>query len=296
MASSRQAAHAVHYVRRNFDEAAILAVAGKLAFEADPSFSESEQATVAAMMRAHPQAGDSPQELGEWLAVMDAEQIEGVVSNTKGVLHEMEFIRLENDDGDAVHASLFSDTNHPGFDVQFVDTESGARWETQLKATDSEAYVRSWMDAHPDGEIIVTEELANAMDLPTSGMGNQDLTARTEEVVDGLIGAADDDSLWSYFPALTAVSIGLVAWELWQRYRAGRITLERFKYLLARTTGMKAGKLALLTLALSIPGLNVATGAALVVSLLYSGAGAVRAMGGQANRSAPLGPAVRSST
>ena len=36
--------------------------------------------------------------------------------------------------------------------------------------------------------------------------------------------------------------------------------------------------LALLTLALSIPGLNVVTGAALVVKLLYSGAGAVRSL------------------
>ena len=42
---------AVRYVRKNFDEAAILAVAAKLAFEAVPSFSESELATIAAMQR-----------------------------------------------------------------------------------------------------------------------------------------------------------------------------------------------------------------------------------------------------
>lgn len=279
MASNASTAAASRYVRRNFDEAAILAVAGKLAFHSNPSFSDSEQATIAAMMRAHPQAGESPEALGGWLAEMDEDAIQGVVSNTKGVLHEMEFVRLENEDGDAVYASLFGETNNPGYDVQFIDTETGARWDVQLKATDSEAYVRSWMEAHPDGEIVVTEELAEAMNLPGSGIGNEGLTARTEDVVDRLLGAEVDDSLWEYFPALTAASVGLIGWELWQRYRKGEISLQRFKWLLARATGMKAGKIALLTLALSIPGINVVTGAALVVGLLYSGAGAVRSLG-----------------
>lgn len=278
MATSRRAEETAGFVRRNFDEAAILAVAAKLAFDSAPEFSDSEQATIAAMMRAHPQAGGSPQALGDWLSEMSEDQIQGVVNNTKGVLHEMEFVRLENDDGDPVYASLFVDTNHPGYDVQFVDIDTGARWEVQLKATDNESYVREWMNAHPEGDVVVTEELAAALELPTSGIRNEALTARTEDVVDRLVNTADDDNLWNYFPALTATSIGLVAWALWQRYRSGRITLTRFKYLLARTTGLKAGKLALLTFALSIPGLNVVTGAALVVSLLYSGAGFLRSL------------------
>jgi hypothetical protein len=99
----------VHYIRKNFDEAAILAVAGKLAFEWDPHFSESELAVIAAMQRAHPSAGGDPEPLGRWLAGMDEDQIQGVVSNTKGVLHEMEFVRLENEDGDSVHSPLLGD-------------------------------------------------------------------------------------------------------------------------------------------------------------------------------------------
>ena len=268
----------VRYIRRNFDEAAILVVAAKLAFEATPSFSESEQATIAAMMRAHPNAGDTPEALGDWLAQMDVDSVQGVVSNTKGVLHEMEFVRLENEDGDAVHASLFGNTNNPGYDVQLHDVETGARWQAQLKASDDEAYVLGWMEDHPDGEIIVTDELAVAMGLPTSGMGSDQLTARAEDVVDRLLQAGDDDSVWNYFPALTAASLGLVAWELWGRYRSGDISLQRFKGLLGRATGLKAAKLTLITLALSIPGLNVVTGAALVAKLLYSGAGAVRSL------------------
>jgi len=262
----------VHYVRKNFDEAAILAVAGKLAFESEPHFSESELATVAAMKRAHPQAGDSPEGLGEWLAAMDDDQIEGVVSNTKGVLHDMEFVRLENEDGDGVHAALFEATNSPDYDIQFVDSATGEQWEVQLKATDSASYVRDWMDAHPDGEILITEELASRLDMPSSGQSNEELTARTEHVVDQLLQTANDDAIWDYFPALTAASIGLVAWELWQRYRGGEISFDRFKWLVAKTTGLKAGKVALLCFAMMVPGLNVVTGAAIVVQLIISGA------------------------
>lgn len=266
----------LRYVRRNFDEAAILSVAAKLAFEPEPSFSEAEIATIAAMQRAHPQAGDSPEALGHWLADMDEEQIAGVVNNTKGVLHEMEFVRIENEDGDAVHAALFQSTNHPGYDVQFVNQSTGEIWQAQLKASDSSAYVQEWVDAHPDGEILVTQELADEMGLPGSGLSNEALTARTEDVVDRMLQASDQDDLWDYFPGLTAASVALVVWSLFGRYRRGDITLKRFKWLAAKATGLKAGKLALLTLALSIPGLNVITGAALVASMIYSGVTAVR--------------------
>lgn len=266
----------VHFIRRNFDQAAILAVAAKLAFESDSDFSESELATISAMQRAHPTAGQNHEELGSWLAGMDESQIEGVVNNTKGVLHEMEFVRLENEDGDNIHAALFGSTNNPGFDVQFVDASSGDVWETQLKASESSAYVQDWVEAYPDGEILVTKELAAKMDLPSSGLSNDELTARTSEVVDQLVGLGENDGLWDYFPALTAASIGLVAWELYQRYRRQEITLGRLKWMLAKTTGLKAGKLALLTAAMMTPGLNVVTGAALVVALIYSGAGLLK--------------------
>ena len=266
----------VRYVRRNFDEAAILAVAAKLAFEEAPRFSESELATIAAMQRAHPSAGDSPEELGQWLADMDEDQIMGVVSNTKGVLHEMEFVRIENEDGDAVHAAVFESTNHADYDIQFTDVDTGATWEAQLKATDASDYVQDWIDQHPDGEILVTHELAEELDLPDSGLSNADLTARTEDVVDQLLEASDDDTLWDYFPALSIASVSLVVWSLFQRYRNGEISLQRFKWLAAKATGMKAAKLALLTMAMMVPGLNVVTGAALVAKLIYSGASAIR--------------------
>lgn len=274
--TSKATSAGVHYVRRNFDEVAILAVATKLAFESGAKFSDSEQATIAAMQRAHPQAGETPEQLGEWLAEMAPEQIAGVVNNTKGVLHEMEFVRLENEDGDSVHAALFESTSHPDFDVRFVDDKTGAHWDAQLKASDDASYVQGWIDDHPDGQIQVTEELADAMGVPSSGIRNEELTVSTEDVVDRLVDATDEDSMWDYFPTLTAVSLGLVVWGLWRRLRQGEISMARFKGLVARATGLKASKLALLTLAMSIPGLNVVTGAALAARLILVGLSAGR--------------------
>lgn len=273
-----KSAAGVDYVRRNFDEAAILAVAAKLAFEDGASFNDSELATIAAMQRAHPQAGQNHEELGQWLADMDEGQIAGVVNNTKGVLHEMEFVRLENEDGDSVYASLFESTNHAGTDISFIDKDSGASWEVQLKATDNPGYVQDWLDTHPDGEILVTSELADRMNLPSSGISNDDLTVRTDDVVDRLIKADENSDLWDFFPALTAASIGLVIWELWKRRKSGEISSQQFKWMAARVSGMKAGKIALLTAAMMVPGLNVVTGAGLVVSLLLSGANLAKAI------------------
>lgn len=266
----------VRYIKRNFDEAAILAVATKVAFSQRPTFSESELATISAMQRAHPSAGDSTEELGQWLANMDEGQIAGVVSNTKGVLHEMEFVRIENQDGDSIHASLFESTNHPGFDVQLVDFETDRQWAVQLKATDTESYVQDWIEEHPDGEILITKELADEMGLPSSGSSNEVLTAKTESVVDRLVNATDEDSMWDYFPEIAVVSAALVAWEIFQRYRRGEIGQKKFKWLVFKTTGLKAAKISLLCLALSIPGINIVAGASLVASLIVSSASTIK--------------------
>ena len=132
------------------------------------------------------------------------------------------------------------------------------------------------MDAHPEGEILVTSELADRMELPQSGISNDALTARTEDLVDQLVDADPGSDLWDYFPALTTASIALVVWELWKRHRQGELSLRQFKWMAAKVSGMKAGKIALLTVAMMIPGLNVVTGAALVASLLFSAAQTVK--------------------
>ena len=183
-----------------------------------------------------------------------------------------EFQRLENEDGDSVVAALLPDTNHRTVDVQLLDEKTGDAWEVQLKATDDMSAIGAWIDSNPNAEVIVTEELSERMGLPSSGLSNEDLTMRVEDFVDRMVEIGDDaeDTLWNYFPPLVAASAGIIVFELWRRYRSGRITFEEFKALSFKTLGLKAAKYGATFAALAVPGLNVVVGAYLLGSLIFA--------------------------
>lgn len=207
-------------------------------------------------------------EVQGYLRSLDEDQIPGLVSNVKGILHEMEFVRVENEDGDSVYASFFDATNHPDTDVQFIDESTGETWEAQLKATDDTSYVFDWIDRHPAGEILVTDEIAQVMDLPTSGQSNDGLTTDVEHFVEKMVEAGDADTFWDYFPALSLASASLVVWELWQRHQRSEIDWPAFKRLSARATGLRVAKIGTIGLLLSLPIVGQVTGALLVAKLL----------------------------
>lgn len=260
------------YISKRFDEAAILATLGKLAFTSDPELLEQDYAVLAALRRSSPEWDLSVSDTAERLASYDDSQIGGLVNNVKGILHEMEFQRLENEDGDSVVAALFPDTNHRTVDVQLLDEKTGDAWEVQLKATDDMSAIGAWIDSNPNTEVIVTEELSERMGLPSSGLSNEDLTMRVEDFVDRMVEIGDDaeDTLWNYFPPLVAASAGIIVFELWRRYRSGRITFEEFKALSFKTLGLKAAKYGATFAALAVPGLNVVVGAYLLGSLIFA--------------------------
>jgi hypothetical protein len=257
----------VRYVRTNLEEPLILASLGKMAFLGMENLTETDQAVLAAFRRSSTDLHDvGSEEISAYLRGLDEEALPGIVSNTKGILHEMQFVELENEDGDSVYASIFEATNHPGTDVQFIDTDTGQTWEIQLKATDSAAYANEWIDAHPDGEILVTSELADRTNLDSSGLSNDQLTGDVESFVDKML--ADDPSIWDHFPVITALTLANIVWALWQRYQEGAIDWERFKYLAARASGIKVAKIAMLGVLLSIPVVGQATGALLIAKFL----------------------------
>lgn len=257
-------------VRVPLTDAAILAVVVKVSLQEDVSLGDEDEAVLAALRRAHPSAGETNEELGGWLAQMDDSQLQGVVSNTKGVLHEMRFVAMENADGDTIYAAQFAATNHAGYDVTFSNSASGTDWVAQLKATDSEANVRDWLEKHPGGDILVTSEIARRMGLESSGISNDELTVDTEQLVDRLLSAEQSDVIWDYVPGLTALAIAAVIHELHQRLVRGEISKEQFTWMAARATGKSAARVVLLTGLLSIPVINIATGLALIASFLSS--------------------------
>src|SRR5210317_579136 len=157
------------FVSRRFDEATILASLAKIAFQADTELTEQDFTALAALRRSSPDWDLTLEETSQRLASYSEEQIAGLVNNVKGILHEMEFVQIENQDGDSVFAALFPDTNQKSVDIQMFDQEAGDAWAIQLKATDDIAAINAWSDANPDTEILVTEEVAEQMGLPDSG-------------------------------------------------------------------------------------------------------------------------------
>ena len=259
-----------YFAKSTWDELLILGTLAKVTYDNATYFDDEEYAVLAALRRTTPDLSHaSPEEIGDYLRTMNEDSIVGVVNNTKGVLHEMEFVALENEDGDTVYASLFADPHHADTDVQFTDSVTGSVWEAQLKTTSDPSYINEWLDQHPDGDIIVNSEMADKMGLASSGLSNQQLTLTTEDFLDKAL-AADDDSLWDYVPFLSVASISWIVWGLWQRYCQKLITLDEFKQLAARATGIKVAKISVLVLLLSIPVVNVITGAALVAHVITS--------------------------
>ena len=261
----------LRYLKKNFDEIAILACLADVAFSDSFEMTEDNQTILSALRRSSEEFKySSVEEIGGRLASYSDSQIEGLVSNVKGIAHEMEFVKIENEDGDSIYASLYSDTSHPGYDVQLFDEETGAYWDVQLKATDSESYVNQWIEQHPNGEIIVTEELSLKMNLDSSGIENSELTTQVESFVDKLIDHTNPASLASYFPMLALASVAMIIWELWRRYKNGEITYRRFKILAGLSAGKKVVKFGVIMGLLSVPGVNVVVGAALVAKLIYT--------------------------
>lgn len=261
----------VKYLKNNFDEAAILSCLADLAFTPGFEITEENQAILSALRRsAEDFKYSSVEEIGGRLSNYNDVQMQGLVSNVKGIAHEMEFVKLENEDGDSIYASLYPDTSHPGYDVQLFDENTGEQWVVQLKASDDKSYVNQWIEQHPDGEILVTNELAEQMGIEGSGIENSEVTTQVEDFVDKLINHDDVETLSSYFPMLTLASVAIVIWELWKRYKTGLLTYSRFKLLAGIAAGKKTIKIGALVALLSIPGVNVIVGAAMVAQLIYS--------------------------
>lgn len=260
------------YLSKRFDEAAILTTLAKLAFDTRAQLSEQDYMVLAALKRSSDSWDVSSAEIAERLASYDEQQITGLVSNVKGILHEMEFQQLENEDGDSIIASLYPDTNHQSVDIQLLDQDSGESWAIQLKATDQMQVIHEWMGVNSDTQIFITEELAEKMDLPSSGLNNQDLTMRVEDFVEQMVSMhhKQDESIWEDFPILVAASSGIIVFEAWRQYRQEKMSFDEFKWLSVKTLGIKASKYAAIFTALAVPGLNIVVGAYLLGSMIFS--------------------------
>ena len=130
----------------------------------------------------------SVEELAEYVDALTPEQLRGVVSNVKGIYHELLFVHAENVDGDEVTARVFEDTNHPGSDVEFI-VDGDVIKAIQLKAVASPNAIHEHLARYPDIKVVAPEEVAIAVpSVTTSGFSNAELSRQVENVVSELPG------------------------------------------------------------------------------------------------------------
>ncbi|MTI70044.1 MAG: hypothetical protein FH751_07315 [Firmicutes bacterium] len=126
------------------------------------------------------------EDVKEYLNEYDGSEVEGVLNNIKGSVHERAFVYNENHDGDEIFAERFEKTNHPGSDIKLTNVETEGVSEIQLKATDSSDYVIKHMENHPDIPVMATEEVANDMGIESTGFENSEITMETQKVLEEL--------------------------------------------------------------------------------------------------------------
>lgn len=133
----------------------------------------------------------SNEELGEYIRSLSPESLKGVISNVKGIFHELLVQRQENTDGDGLVANLFTSTNHPGADLEYV-MDGNAICEVQLKAVQSPSAILEHFSRYPDIDVLATTEVcaalgdAHADRVTSSNFSNADLTRWTEDSLEAI--------------------------------------------------------------------------------------------------------------
>lgn len=264
----------IHYLRKNFDALAITTVLAKLAWNArTPQLTEADQAVLAALRRSHAELANAPlEDIRAYLQGFDEQQIVGLVSTVKGMLHDMEFVRLDHEDGDSLYAAYLDQRDHTDFDVLLADQHSGESWQLQLKVIEGTGTGKDWIAAPPEETLLTTEEIATQLGLKSSGLSTKELTQSVEDAIDVIVTAKDpnDEHFWDYFPAISVASVSLAIYELFRRYQQQEISWSEFKWMAAKVSGIKVSKIAFIGLLLGLPVVGQVTGAYLVAKLLLN--------------------------
>lgn len=135
----------------------------------------------------------SDAELGDYLRSMSSQQLHGIASNVKGILHEMLVVQAENADGDEIIARIFEATNHPGSDIEFV-MDGTVVGEVQLKAVQDPAAIVEHFARYPDVDVLATSEVYRALGaafagrVSDSGISNDEITRLSLKTLENLAG------------------------------------------------------------------------------------------------------------
>jgi hypothetical protein len=157
-------------------------------------WSEDQMLVLEALRRSTTRLNDaSDAELADYLRTLSSEQMRGVVSNVKGIFHELLVARAENANGDDVSAVLVELTNHPGADLEYM-IGGDVIGSVQVKAVQSPAAIIDHFSSYPDVDVLATSEVTDLLKgmfgerLRDSGFLNAEVTQITRSTFDDLTG------------------------------------------------------------------------------------------------------------
>jgi len=154
----------------------------------------------------------SGEELETYVQSLTEKQLDGVISNVKGIYHEMLFVAAENSDGDEYTAALFEETNHPGADVIITNELTGEIEAVQLRATKYASYIKEHNERYADFEVFATEEVAGN-GVSNSGFTNDQVTTDTKDTLEALRSSGEsivDDAMTTSALIALAYQLGRV--------------------------------------------------------------------------------------
>lgn len=190
----------------------------------------------------------SVQELSDYVKKLSPEQLRGVVSNTKGIYHELLFVEMHNSVSTTDIARVMEATNHPGVDVEFYMGGEVVK-EVQLKAISSTASVYEHLERYPDTEILVTEEVAAILEgVDSSGLNNAILSKDVIERLHQLEGEGLFEELTDGIMTSAFVTSGVIVYRILKRENNKSID---FKSYLANA-GIAVGTASLVEMAVGV--------------------------------------------
>ena len=157
-------------------------------------------------------------QLGDYLQELSPESLKGVGSNVKGIYHELLFTHNYNDSHVDTYAEMFTETNHPGADIQIRDAQTHAViGEYQLKSVAGAESIHSHFQKYPDIPVYATEEVAQKFSdsqVKSSGFENEVLKARVQDDLDSVADNSLNDRAWDSFLLAAGVASSRELFEM----------------------------------------------------------------------------------
>jgi hypothetical protein len=162
------------------------------------------------------------------------DELAGLISGIKGKLFEIDYVDWLNDGHlpSGWTAELAQTANNPGWDIAIHDRLGHVAELLQLKATESVAYVKEAIAAHPDIDVVVPHDIYERLSDHPELFGHivdghqsaTDLTGQVSSAAEHADGVGDQ----IHFPVVAPIlAVGFATHQNWKRYRAGRITLNQ---------------------------------------------------------------------